>query len=1054
MIYKDMDPKTPLTVIQDLFLAKKSGSGEIDVLRVAEITHNESSLEVHLERIPKVPSPTPLYQGLEGNMDEQGRYIQKEGRYIKKEGRYIEEFRGANSILIVVVLYGALIIIVCMGLYVILMRTKLSKLESELEMYKLMRSPTTTSWKASSADEEPVPTPQTALCNTRKQMSPQSQTYNSQWSTNGQRSTQNETPMLEGVGCMYQMHSSNNLPMLPDPCSPSHSHLLFSDDNYNLSPSEELLANHPLPCSNVLSQLSEFSQAPLSLPPRMIVEEVGSVRESTDQDTGSPSPVCIMSKMGGNTPGPEYEESKNYSKGERMEDVEEKRRRESSSPCEMNSKQGASQRKRKVTKVASALQVTKVGSELQLNPSSPNKSKKDGKRDRSLEMNDSSVSEDCKQSQGVKFKEEENKDVVCVHETRQILENGRFNKLFEQLEVLGEGGFGKVYKVQNKVDDQIYAVKTLHIHLGLDQDIKTHKVFRELFPLLKLDHKNMVRYYTTWVELESKTPMLFNPMLRKYRGKHGNRHLPLPKGNWTPMTPSLGPIRAPARRMEEKECTTDSVLPTEHGYQLPYKESRTRILPLKGRGMFPIAALPQVLDDSEESIDDQQNSSGSHINMSDVGFDWANSDDGVPHNWEEEELVKQPNAPKEPNAPNAPDTQNPKVPKASSPKKYRGSGKLSILGCIREGSISPLPSIFRVKSEAKLSLSLDKMPNFKLPATFTSTATATATMTRGKKMSPIMGGESADSDEGELPVLPPCSLFPDNQAINLRETKSANILGQFLEDDKKINREDKRINREEKKQEEDTRITTDQKDQKDQKDLKDLKDQDRLPAYEADLSSPMYSHSSSWRSSVNNDELEKAEVSKSSSTSNRSIPEATSVQRLVRNNEPYYKAILHIQMEYCESQSLKQLLQERKGVDRKQNYYFFKQMVVAVKELHSNGIIHRDLKPANIFISKNGQLKLGDFGLSIGLDALRGRRQSSKLGGICGGKNIWKLDDNLSTKIGTRNFSAPEQETSTKYNQKVDMYSLGLVLFELCCNFVTQHERMNGISKLRKEKVI
>ncbi len=76
---------------------------------------------------------------------------------------------------------------------------------------------------------------------------------------------------------------------------------------------------------------------------------------------------------------------------------------------------------------------------------------------------------------------------------------------------------------------------------------------------------------------------------------------------------------------------------------------------------------------------------------------------------------------------------------------------------------------------------------------------------------------------------------------------------------------------------------------------------------------------------------------------------------------------------------------------------------------HSRGIMHRDIKPENIFINKYGHYKLGDFGVSRILDT-----SSFK----------------ASTGIGTPQYWAPEQ-ISGNYDQRIDIYSLGLVLYEL-----------------------
>jgi len=78
---------------------------------------------------------------------------------------------------------------------------------------------------------------------------------------------------------------------------------------------------------------------------------------------------------------------------------------------------------------------------------------------------------------------------------------------------------------------------------------------------------------------------------------------------------------------------------------------------------------------------------------------------------------------------------------------------------------------------------------------------------------------------------------------------------------------------------------------------------------------------------------------------------------------------------------------------------------------HSAGIIHRDIKPANIFVSSWGEYELGDFGIARMVDA----------------------GQKASTKMGTRAYAAPEQFMSytEKYDERVDIYSLGLTLYEL-----------------------
>ncbi|MBR2490465.1 MAG: protein kinase [Ruminiclostridium sp.] len=81
----------------------------------------------------------------------------------------------------------------------------------------------------------------------------------------------------------------------------------------------------------------------------------------------------------------------------------------------------------------------------------------------------------------------------------------------------------------------------------------------------------------------------------------------------------------------------------------------------------------------------------------------------------------------------------------------------------------------------------------------------------------------------------------------------------------------------------------------------------------------------------------------------------------------------------------------------------------ALIRCHREGIIHRDIKPANIFVTANGDYKLGDFGIARILDDTQ----------------------YAYTSIGTRAYAAPEQSRQETYDHRVDIYSLGLTLYEL-----------------------
>lgn len=80
--------------------------------------------------------------------------------------------------------------------------------------------------------------------------------------------------------------------------------------------------------------------------------------------------------------------------------------------------------------------------------------------------------------------------------------------------------------------------------------------------------------------------------------------------------------------------------------------------------------------------------------------------------------------------------------------------------------------------------------------------------------------------------------------------------------------------------------------------------------------------------------------------------------------------------------------------------------------MHDRKILHRDLKSQNIFLTKNGIVKLGDFGIA---------------------KVLSHTKENLQTIVGTPFYLSPEIVENRPYNYKSDIWSLGILLYEMCC---------------------
>jgi len=82
-----------------------------------------------------------------------------------------------------------------------------------------------------------------------------------------------------------------------------------------------------------------------------------------------------------------------------------------------------------------------------------------------------------------------------------------------------------------------------------------------------------------------------------------------------------------------------------------------------------------------------------------------------------------------------------------------------------------------------------------------------------------------------------------------------------------------------------------------------------------------------------------------------------------------------------------------------------------LEHLHQSNIVHRDLKPANIFLSDDGRLKIGDFGLARDLDSMRLTVEGFT--------------------VGTAKYLAPEQAMAKAVDGRTDLYALGCLLFEM-----------------------
>lgn len=136
------------------------------------------------------------------------------------------------------------------------------------------------------------------------------------------------------------------------------------------------------------------------------------------------------------------------------------------------------------------------------------------------------------------------------------------------------------------------------------------------------------------------------------------------------------------------------------------------------------------------------------------------------------------------------------------------------------------------------------------------------------------------------------------------------------------------------------------------------------------------------------------------------------------------------------------------------NMNIFQQILQAVDYIHAQGVMHRDLKPRNIFLTEDGKcVKVGDFGLAtedvISSPGSFGSFSDLEMNSSRFVRTGSVLSDHT-TGVGTSTYAAPEQLRSSVYNAKCDVYSLGVILFELFQRYSTEMERGQSLSDLRK----
>mmetsp|Transcript_26922 Transcript_26922/g.77229 ORF Transcript_26922/g.77229 Transcript_26922/m.77229 type:complete len:601 (-) Transcript_26922:97-1899(-) len=182
---------------------------------------------------------------------------------------------------------------------------------------------------------------------------------------------------------------------------------------------------------------------------------------------------------------------------------------------------------------------------------------------------------------------------------------------------------------------------------------------------------------------------------------------------------------------------------------------------------------------------------------------------------------------------------------------------------------------------------------------------------------------------------------------------------------------------------------------------------------------------------------------------------------------PSYQATLYIQAELCGKDTLMSWIAQRNAAMSSKLYTqedhrrwagraadIFHQCAVALEHLHAKNCAHRDVKPSNVLFGRDGNVRLGDFGLA---KVLEGPRSLADDHLNCADKGASPARPGAAQQTraaGTPSYASPEQLAAGACGVETDVYALGMILAELLCPVRTQMERAALLEGLRRDRKV
>ncbi|MBV8137140.1 MAG: serine/threonine protein kinase [Deltaproteobacteria bacterium] len=134
---------------------------------------------------------------------------------------------------------------------------------------------------------------------------------------------------------------------------------------------------------------------------------------------------------------------------------------------------------------------------------------------------------------------------------------------------------------------------------------------------------------------------------------------------------------------------------------------------------------------------------------------------------------------------------------------------------------------------------------------------------------------------------------------------------------------------------------------------------------------------------------------------------------IIKAVTPRKKSRMYIAMEFIDGVSLREIVRTEAPMKPERALELASQIGEALVYMHGQGVVHRDLKPENILVTAAGVVKIMDFGIALDEQARR---------------LTWS---GLSSTIGTPDYMAPEQVSGRRGDARTDIYSLGVMLYEM-----------------------